>query len=79
MNLRLGGHSMAKNPITEVRATVRVCIREVDKMVHRDPSINRQDACEQVLTDIEGGALTFDINQEYDRLTEQMRSNNHET
>ena len=64
---------MKINYIREVRAKVAVCGKKVAAMVRKDPSINRVDAAEKVTAEIEAGTLTFDVNEEYNRLTEQMR------
>ena len=65
---------MIKNPYRTVRARVNICTSRVDQVTQSNPLVSRQEATELALQEIEGGALTFDINQEYDRLTAEMRS-----
>lgn len=65
---------MPKNGFRIIRAEMIVQRKKIHKLMAQDSTLARRDAFRIARKEIEGGTLTFEVNQEYNRLTEQMEA-----
>ncbi len=70
------GLIMAQNKFRVIRAELIVQRKRIHQIMAKDSTVARPDAFKIARQEIEGGTLTFDIDQEYDRLTGQMEAEN---
>ena len=65
---------MPKSKFRIIRAELIVQRKRIYQIMSQDSTVTRPDAFKIARQEIEGGTLTFDIDQEYNKITEQMRS-----